>query len=131
MSALDAVIGPELIARAEQGGACRNALEWLSASPRTWRELREHDLVWLCWGIAEGLAAAVLPELVSDPTAYVRRWVAARIAPEHLPEMIGDPYVGVRWAVAQRIDVAHLPEMAEDPDAWVRWLVAERLGGGS
>ncbi len=107
MSALDAVIGPELIALAEQSGACSEALAWLRDAPRTWSDLRGHGPGWLCWGIDHGLAAAVLPELMRDPDTYVR------------------------WWVAKRIDPAYLPELAADPAADVRQIVAERLWGGS
>lgn len=123
-------IGPDLIARAARLGACRKALAWLCAAPRTWSELRKQNRGWLCWGIARRLAGAVLPELAADPDPYVRRAVAERIAREHLPAMVADTAATVRRIVAERIAPEHLPAMMSDSDSIVRWAVAERLGGG-
>lgn len=43
---LDDVITPEQIDEAERLGACPDVIRGLRESPRTWRDLGEHDRVW-------------------------------------------------------------------------------------
>lgn len=48
MASVDSIIPSRLIDLAEQKEACKEAVEWLRAKPRTFRELAE-NIYWVPW----------------------------------------------------------------------------------
>src|SRR5579863_3356034 len=66
------LIPKELIERAKLKKACSEAIEWLSATPRTWIELAERSTAWCDWAV-ENLATPTAGKSYYEALAPLRK----------------------------------------------------------
>ncbi len=124
MLTIDDVIDHKVIEACEIAGACASGLEWLSASPKTYKQLRAKSLDWYRWLASHKNYPATLELLSKDADVYVRWGVAQNVGtPVATLELLSkDAAVYVRRGVAQNAGtpVATLELLSKDADVDVR-----------
>lgn len=127
-----AVVTPEEIARAEELGACNEALDWLSEEPRDWSVVVERYPQWLLRYAADKLTPEQLDRCEELAPGAALSYAARRLSSEQLDRCAEQaPWLALFYA-ANRLTPERLDWCAErQPRAALefasRLLTPERL----